>query len=78
MTGSRSVTLISQFEHLDWEITVSRLDGDPVPHVVAWGDHPVSGLLEAHADRLPGATPATVRSWVESLLVGPPVVDVAA
>ena len=78
MKKSRCLTLIAQFEHMAWIVTVSRLDGDPVPHVVAWGDHPVSGLLEAHADRLPGATPATVRSWVESLLVGPPVVDVAA
>ncbi len=55
-------------DHRGWRITVTRLEGDPAPHVVASGVHPATGLVEAHAERMLGATPAIVKAWVDSLL----------
>jgi hypothetical protein len=54
-------------DHCGWRYVVRRIDGDPLPHVVVTG-FAATGKYQAHAKRLAGATPATVRQWVDSLI----------
>ena len=58
-------------QHREWRILVRRLANDPVPHVVASGHGP-DGKFYTHAARKEGATPATVRHWVDGLIASVP------
>ena len=53
-----------------WHLLVRRLDGDPLPHVVVAGHNPNTDRHEAHAERQEGATPASVRAWVNAIIAG--------
>jgi hypothetical protein len=55
-------------EHRGWEIIVVRIEGDPLPHVTASGAHPTHCRFESHSERQEGATPTSVRAWVDQLL----------
>lgn len=54
--------------HRDWRILVVRIEGDPLPHVTASGAHPTRAKFESHSERQAGATPSSVRAWVDQLL----------
>ena len=53
--------------HRGWRILVTRIEGDPLPHVVVSG-HTTADSYEIHAKRLDGAAPASVRAWIDELL----------
>lgn len=57
-------------DYRGWHLLVRRLEGDPVPHVVAAGMNTNTGRFEAHAERQEGPTPASVRQWVDALVAG--------
>jgi hypothetical protein len=58
-------------QHREWRIVVRRLENDPAPHIVVSGHGP-DGRFYSHAAREEGATPATVRQWVDRLIASVP------
>ena len=60
-------TAVWTCKHRGWTIVVSRIEHDPLPHVVISG-HAQDGKYQIHAARQESVTPASVRAWIDELL----------
>ena len=49
--------------HGNWRLTVERVEGDPLPHLVAF--HIETGIC--HAERREASTPAQAKAWTDEL-----------